>query len=177
MLTFGQIYNYESPNQHGGLPYLWSNENVSSVYGGTGASTTWKMFDAFTGNYICSIANVSLAGTMVYGKDGSLLRYNVDTRNNRLTVWNSSQVITKRDVYPSNQFWMWRPYLNQTFDGNNGFSLDVSIPSLPGRALTIREGEYIIGGTAGKNNGTSITEGTLGYQSESRTRRNTAMEI
>ena len=109
MLTFGQIYNYESPNQHGGFPYLWSNEMIGGPYGGTGASTTWKMFDAFTGNYICSIANVSMAGTQVYGKDGSILYYNVDTRNNRLTVWNSSQVITKRDVYPSNQFWMWRP--------------------------------------------------------------------
>jgi hypothetical protein len=161
MLTFGQIYDYESPNQHGGLPYLWSNELVGSVYGGTGASTTWQMFDAFTGNYICSIANVSMAGTMVYGKDGSILYYNVDTMNNRLTVWNTSRAIWYKEAYDSNQYWMWRPYLNQTFDGNNGFSLDVSIPSLPGRALAIREGEYIIGGTSGKNNGTSITEGTL----------------
>ena len=56
---------------------------------------------------------------------------------------------------------MWRPYLNHTFDGNNGFSLDVSIPTLAGRALAVREGEYIIGGTAGKNNGTSVTKGTL----------------
>jgi hypothetical protein len=162
MLTFGQVYDYESPNQHGGFPYLWSNENVGSVYGGTGASTTWKMFDAFTGNYICTIANVSMAGTMVYGKDGSILFYNVDTVHNRLTVWNTSQAIWYRTAYVSNQFWMWRPYLNQTFDGNYGFSLDVSIPSgLPGRALAIVEGQYIIGGTPGRNTAAALTKGNM----------------
>ncbi len=161
MLTFGQIYDYESPNQHGGFPYLWSTEQVGSVYGGTGASTTWKMFDAFTGNYICTVANVSMAGTQVYGKDGSILFYNCDTMNNRLTVWNSSRAIWYKEDWDSNQFWMWRPYLNNTFDGNYGVSLDVTIPTLPGRALVIREGEYIIGGTPGRNTATETTEGTM----------------
>lgn len=160
MLTFGQIYDYESPNQHGGLPYLWSTELVGSIYGGTGEATTWKMFDAFTGNYICSIANIP-PGPTTYGKDGSILKYNVDTRNNRLTVWNTSRAIWYKEAYDSNQYWMWRPYLNQTFDGNYGYSLNVSIPSLPGRALAIREGQYIIGGTSGKNNGTSLTKGNM----------------
>ncbi len=58
MLNFGQVYDYESPNQHGGFPYLWSTGQVGSVYGGTGEASTWQMFDAFTGNYICSIKNV-----------------------------------------------------------------------------------------------------------------------
>jgi hypothetical protein len=160
MLTFGQIYDYESPNQHGGLPYLWSTEQVGSIYGGTGEATTWKMFDAFTGNYICSIADIP-PGPTTYGKDGSILKYNVDTMNNRLTVWNTSRAIWYKEAYDSNQYWMWRPYLNQTFDGNNGYSLNVTIPSLPGRALAIREGQYIIGGTSGKNNGTSVTKGNL----------------
>jgi len=161
MLTYGQIYNYESPNQHGGLPYLWSNELVGSVWGGVGAQTTWKMFDAFTGGYICTVANVSMAGTLVYGKEGSILYYNVDTRNNRLTCWNSSRAIWYKEAYDSNQYWMWRPYLNNTFDGNNGFSLNVSIPTLPGMALAVREGEFIIGGTGGKHNATFIQKGTL----------------
>jgi hypothetical protein len=42
------------------------------------------MFDAFTGNWICSINNVpmsvsmfgtAIAGTQVYGKDGSIVQY------------------------------------------------------------------------------------------------------
>jgi len=161
MLNFGQVYDYESPNQHGGFPYLWSTGQVGSVYGGTGESSTWQMFDAFTGNYICSIKNVP-PGATTYGKDGSILKYNIDTRNNRLTVWNTSLAIWYKESWDSNQYWMWRPYLNNTFDGNYGYSLNVSIPSgLPGSARAIREGEFIIGGSAGKNNGTSITKGTM----------------
>ncbi len=161
MLNFGQVYDYESPNQHGGFPYLWSTGQVGSIYGGTGESSIWKMFDAFTGNYICSIKNVPPGGT-TYGKDGSILKYNVDTRNNRLTVWNSSLAIWYKEDWDSNQFWMWRPYLNNTFDGNYGYSLNVSIPSgLPGGVRSIREGEFIIGGSQGKNNGTSIIKGTM----------------
>jgi len=76
-LAFGQIYDYESPNQHGGMPYLWS----------TSAPTpnTWMMFDAYSGNYICSINNIpswataatffSSGGTQVYGKVGSITNY------------------------------------------------------------------------------------------------------
>jgi hypothetical protein len=161
MLNFGQVYDYESPNQHGGFPYLWSTGQVGSVYGGTGEASTWQMFDAFTGNYICSIKNVP-PGATTYGKDGSILKYNVDTRNNRLTVWNTSLAIWYKEAWDSNQYWMWRPYLNNTFDGNYGYSLNVSIPNdLPGSARAIREGEFIIGGSAGKNNGTSVTKGTM----------------
>jgi len=41
------------------------------------------MFDAETGNYICSIDNMTtVRGTAVYGKDRSILYYNLDTRNN-----------------------------------------------------------------------------------------------
>ena len=38
-----------------------------------------------------------------------------------------------------------------TFDGNNGFSLNVSIPDVSGSILAVREGKYIIGGTGGTN--------------------------
>ena len=139
-LAFGQIYDYHSPNQHGGFPYLWST---------SGPSGTWQMFDAETGNYICSIANVSAQGTQVYGKDGSILYYRIN--NNRLTVWNTSQAIWWKPYWSSNEYWMWRPGLNETYDGNNGFSLDVPVPDLPGIIRAVREDECIIGGTEGTN--------------------------
>jgi hypothetical protein len=153
-LAFGQIYNYESPNQHGGFAYLWSTHAPTP--------NTWMMFDSFTGNYICSIANVSASGTAVYGKDGSILRYNLDTQNDRLTIWNTSRAIWYEDFFPSNEYWMWRPDLGEVYDGNNGFSLNVSIPSdLTGSILEIVEGEYIIGGTAGSNDEEGLEEGTI----------------
>jgi outer membrane protein assembly factor BamB len=145
-LAFGQIYNYESPNQHGGFPYIWSR-----------VGTTLYMYDAETGNYICSIADVPswFGGSYfapngpVYGKDGSLLTYNI--AGGRLLCWNTSQAIWYEETWNSNEYWMWRPTLNETFDGNNGYSLNVSVPELPGGILAIVEGEYIIGGTSGTN--------------------------
>jgi len=163
-LSFGQIYNYESPNQHGGLPYLWSMNGLEP--------NSFMMFDAFTGNYICSINNVpmsvgmfgtSLAGTSVYGKEGSILQYIIkgtpnpmgpyfpDTAPFYLQVWNTSRAIWYEETWGSNEYWMWRPTLNMTFDGNNGYSLNVSIPAVSGSVRAIREGEFIIGGTAGSN--------------------------
>jgi len=170
-LSFGQIYNYESPNQHGGFPYLWS------ISGGV-----MRMYDAETGNYICSINNFPSwagmpsffysGGPPVYGKDGSLTWYNIvgtpgptpfspATPPFYLQVWNTSRAIWYEDVWLSNEYWMWRPTLNETFDGANGYSLNVSIPEVQGSIQCVREGEFVIGGTAGKNNGTYVQNGHL----------------
>jgi len=170
-LSFGQIYDYESPNQHGGFPYLWSAGQVAGFF--AAPSTTWDMFDAFTGNYICTVDNVTISGATqmgvstgvinVVGKDGSILRYLIAGTPNPmgpffpdvppfyLQVWNSSRAIWFRE-FAANTYWMWRPYLNYTFDGNNGWSLNVSIPDVSGSLLAIVEGEYVIGGTSGANN-------------------------
>jgi hypothetical protein len=50
-----------------------------------------------------------------------------------------------------------------TFDGNNGYSLNVTLPwtSSSGTIRAVREGEYIIGGSGGKNNGTYVLPGYL----------------
>ena len=145
-LAFGQILNYDSPNQHGGMPYLWSTTDPSQ-------SNTWRMYDAFTGNYICSIANVSAGGTAVYGKDGSILRFAISGSgaNKRLTIWNTTQAIWWKPSWTSNEYWMWRPGLNMTYDGRNGFSLNVTIPNVQGSILAVREDQFVIGGTSGMN--------------------------
>jgi hypothetical protein len=186
-LSFGQILNYDSPNQHGGFAYLWSTNG----YQGSG---TWDMFDQFSGAYICSIANVTqriptssggtvtvgATGTQAYGSDGSMCYYqlvNMGTTNSpdyRLLMWNTTQAIWWRGTmekyrngdyssFPSNSYWMWRPNLNQTFDGTNGFVINASAPNLAGAGsiIQIREGDKIVGGTSGKNNGTSIEKGQL----------------
>jgi hypothetical protein len=71
------------------------------------------MYDAFTGNYICTIANVTqtdrttsgssvtigATGTAVYAKDGSILRYNIVNMGTTATpkyylhCWNTTQAI------------------------------------------------------------------------------------
>ena len=158
-LAFGQVYNYDSPNQHGGFPYLWST---------TAATTnTWMMYDAFTGNYICSIANVSSGGTTVYGKDGSILRYSLTTTAGKqyLRCWNTSRAIWWNSAFDSPTYdpsagfssfyyWEWRPYLNMTFNGEKGFSLNVSISPVIGQTTirAVREDQFVIGGSEGSNN-------------------------
>ncbi|MCW4045572.1 MAG: PQQ-binding-like beta-propeller repeat protein [Candidatus Bathyarchaeota archaeon] len=173
LLAFGQIYNYESPNQHGGFPYLWSTTHPYD-------SNAWMMFDAYTGNWICNIGNVTqterrgtrtittgATGTAVYGKDGSILRYNIvnlgtTTPEYYLQVWNTSRAIWYESTWSSNEYWMWRPDLNYTFDGRNGFSLNASIPDMTGASIyAVREDQYVIVGTAGKNNGTYVLQGWL----------------
>ena len=180
VLAFGQIFDYESPNQHGGMPYLWSTTGPEP--------NTWMMFDAFTGNYICSINNVpryanpigfgGTPATSVYGKDGSILAYNIANIGNatvpnyRLTCWNTTQAIWWKGTqqqyqagdyseFPSNSYWLWRPGLNVTYDGDHGFSLNVSIPEVQGGVYCVREGEFIIGGTPGKNNPDGLVLGNL----------------
>jgi hypothetical protein len=173
-LAFGQILEFDCPNQHGGFPYLWS----------TSAPTpnTWMMFDAVTGNYICSINNVpswavsffGMGGTTVYGKDGSITIYNIvgTGANKRLQVWNTTQAIWWRGTqqqyqagdyseFPSNSYWMWRPGLNVTYDGSHGYSLNASIPDVQGSIYAVREDQFVIGGTTGKNNGTYVLQGNL----------------
>jgi hypothetical protein len=182
-LAFGQIFNYDSPNQHGGKPYLWSTGSAGGFMESAGA--TWMMFDAFTGNYMCSIENVPSwaggggffggGGVSVYGDDGSLTYYNIvgtsDPANPMapatepfyLQCWNTTQAIWWKPVWGTTfaEYWLWRPGLNVTYDGNNGYSLNVSVPQMAGSLRVVREDEFVIGGTSGKNNGTYVEEGNL----------------
>jgi hypothetical protein len=183
-LSFGQIYNYNSPNQHGGFAYLWKTSGVILPEGDISqpGTQTWEMLDANTGDTICYVANVSAprGSINVYGKDGSILYYNIANLgspaapNYYLQVWNSSAIPSMLlGAYGTNT-WQWRPQNTGAsrrdvktsdspfaHDGSTGFSLNVSIPNLEGSIRVVREGEYIIGGTTGSNNEQGITEGVL----------------
>ena len=103
--AFGQILDYESPNQHGTEGYFWVTSN--------GKTSTWDMYDDYSNQYICSIANTTwtvttpdnrtvtegATGTSAYGVDGSILRYNIvnlgttATPSYYLQIWNTTQAI------------------------------------------------------------------------------------
>ncbi|MCW4045147.1 MAG: PQQ-like beta-propeller repeat protein [Candidatus Bathyarchaeota archaeon] len=184
-LSFGQILNYESPNEHGGRPYLWSTYGPGAPTGtpSSGGRTwannnaTWMMFDAWTGNWLLNVFNVSTLGTNVYGKDGSILYYNIGTtmygRPNtggaqRLTIWNSTRAIEMfyndpNSAYPlRNSDWCWRPFLNASIDGSKGFSVNITIsPQVTTPIRAIRQDEFIIGGPEGRNNEDGVRQGHL----------------
>ena len=174
--SFGQIYNYQSPNQHGGFGYLWRTSGVTLPPGNTNApgTQTWEMVDAYTGNSVTIIANVSSSGTAVYAKDGSILRYRIN--DGRLTLWNSSATPTLLRGLFGTDYWQWRPAATGAsrqsvrttnisnmvvHDGSQGFSLNVSVPDLDGSIRAVREGEFVIGGTSGQNDDDAVVAGTL----------------
>jgi hypothetical protein len=86
-LGFGQIYNFISPNQGGGIAYLWDTN---------GPGGTWKMYDAWTGQYILSLTGVP-SGTLVedndWGGPGDILIYTVNAATGTLSCWNSSRTL------------------------------------------------------------------------------------
>ena len=64
--TFGQLYGYDSINQHGVLPNGW----LWAVSG-----TTWIAYDGMTGNWVFNLTNVP-TGTLRYGTTGEIVKYN-----------------------------------------------------------------------------------------------------
>ena len=114
-LSFGQIYNYVSPNQAGGLAYLWETRTISGV-------NYWRMFDAWTGQYMLSINNVP-AGTILLDNTfyatsntgpGDILVYSLNAITRQLTIWNSSKTIPTLANFPNGttvgtNAWQWRP--------------------------------------------------------------------
>jgi outer membrane protein assembly factor BamB len=95
--TCGQVLDYVSPNQYGGIAYLWTTGNPAwitpSVMNLTG--TTLNMFDAMTGKYILSIVN----GTgFSYGNtvdaSGDLISYYTNTTVGTQTIYGQIQPVT-----------------------------------------------------------------------------------
>jgi outer membrane protein assembly factor BamB len=166
-LSYASIYNYESPNQHGGFPYLWVTSGVTLPSGSSTRSgtSTWAMLDAYTGNLITIIANVSSSGTAVYGKDGSILRYSIATSagTQYLRVWNSSAMESMLLGGSGTNMWQWRPQNSPVHNGDTAWSLNVTVsPPVTGNILAVREDEYVIGGTTnGYNNDNGVVDNVM----------------
>ena len=78
--TFGQLYGYDSINQHGVLPNGW----LWAVSG-----STWIAYDGMTGNWLFNLTNVP-SGTMRYGTTGEIVKYQLDTKGTWLADWNDT---------------------------------------------------------------------------------------
>jgi len=133
-LLCGQVLEFISPNQYGGIPYLWSTQPTISPNTGT----TYGMYDAMTGDYVLSIVN-GTSITLTVDDQGDLIGYFVNTTAGTqiiqgapvttpkggamLECWNSTEAI----IYPTGFIpgvsslsleWSWRP----TQDGVIPFS-------------------------------------------------------
>ena len=141
--SYGQIYMYNSPNQHGAYSMLWRSVTTGAgTVWGTGNGTVLEMLDGYAlpFKHICYIANASTTGTNVVGNNGELLWYNLVNKgtatnpNYYLTCWNNTNVIGETATAPNTgtTYWQWRPegggfgggpaYTNSLVDdGNTGF--------------------------------------------------------
>jgi outer membrane protein assembly factor BamB len=136
LLRCGQIINMITPNQYGGLAYLWS---VPIESGGFMAmQSKYNMYDAMTGNYILSIVNATTM-TLTNDANGNLIGYYVNSSNPfvpTLNMWNSTRCInigTPGAYYgggasPADN-WMWRPPLGVQIDFKNGIQWTTPLPT------------------------------------------------
>ncbi len=113
-LSFGQVFYYDSYNYHAVFPYLWS------VIG-----STWNAYNPTTGRWEYTMTNVP-PGTNIYGANGEIYRYTVNTTAGWMTLWNSSGVIPDVGSWGSQ-------VLGKTLDATEGIEWNVTIPTdLPG---------------------------------------------
>jgi outer membrane protein assembly factor BamB len=125
-INFGQLLDFESGNQHGVIPYLWS--------------TSLNMYDASTGQWLLSFANVT-GGSMVQDEKGNILSYVLQSlqggAERRMVLWNSTQAImTGRPAggptgFGQNDPNYWRPwYTASPYNWNAGIMWNVTVPTL-----------------------------------------------
>jgi hypothetical protein len=136
VLRCGQILNYVSPNQYGGLSYLWTTGTLAGMNVASG-TTTYNMFDAMTGNYVLSIVNGSAFQTLTEDDGGNLIGYYVNSTiasAPKFCAWNSTQCILAGTN--GEAAWQWRPTQNAQIDFGKGIMWSMPMPTnISGAAL------------------------------------------
>jgi outer membrane protein assembly factor BamB len=137
--SFGQLYMYDTPNQHGVIPsgMLWQT-----------SGTTWMAYDPLSGQNIYNLTNVP-NGVTVYGSNGEITRYVLNYGGRWLALWNNTAApelsAGTGDLYSLDQ---WRPF-GKSVNASTAYSWNVTIPNLPGLAnpsiLSVIPNDLIIG--------------------------------
>jgi len=126
--SFGQLYDYESMNQHGVIRngYLWNN--------------AWNAYDPLTGKWLFNLTGVP-SGTSVYGPNGEILRYVLNVQGKWLALWNNTAAhgltaATDPNDTTSSNFYQWRP-VGKTVDASQAYSWNVTASWLPTGATVV----------------------------------------
>jgi outer membrane protein assembly factor BamB len=158
----GQLWDYDSVNQHGVNPYLW-NFQTSVVWKAEGRVTlptaSWIMYDPFTGIELLSFENAS-RGTIMYGADGTMYCYNLNGFNNWMTMWNSTKAFHASGFIPRRGHMNPRPGV---YDWRDGIEWNVTIPDIPGIQSMVGIASDTILAKA------THTKGPMGWNEESAT--------
>ncbi|MCW4015322.1 MAG: PQQ-binding-like beta-propeller repeat protein [Candidatus Bathyarchaeota archaeon] len=137
-LTIGQVYYFWSVAQSGVFSYLWSQ-----------SGSTWELYEAFSGDYILDIENVTSGAsrtTTTSGPNGELLVYILNSKNNWLAMWNSTKLLlTGMRVIGAAIDWTPTP---GTYDFKEGIQWNVTIPDVAGNPSISKIGSGVILATA-----------------------------
>jgi len=137
-IAFGQLFQYDSLNQHGVIPYLWSTPST----GGSGNSMV--VYDAFSGDKVFTIANATQgspffgpSSAFAFDAKGSLLEYILDPIAGKLTMWNSTRCL-QLQVPPGGAGGFgfgdpnyWRPVIGGTYNYEVGIQWSVPLQGIP----------------------------------------------
>jgi len=157
-VSFGQTMYWQTMNLYGAYSYIWTTVTV-------GTRTDWKAYDPLTGRWEFTIMDVPAssgtvnAGGNVYGPNGEILKYVIDTTKGWMAQWNSTQVVfnTYMQLYLNStrlsdrdtaKYWSerWRP-MGYTFNASFGYNWNITIPTgLPGNPNAYFPGDIITGG-------------------------------
>jgi outer membrane protein assembly factor BamB len=138
----GQLYGYESFNQHGVIGgVIWQEADMGS---------TWIAYDAYTGQWLYNFTNVP-SGTEVYTDAGEIERYVLNYNRRWLALWTSAAlpdsplVLTPGTTTNAYQF---RP-MGKIANMSENYRWNVTIPDLPGLSnpsiVTVIPGDLILG--------------------------------
>ena len=119
-ILFGQLLDYESLNQHGVIPFLWSS--------------TLDVYDANTGMWLWNFGNVT-TGQLIQDEKGNILSYVLNQAQHTLTLWNSTvaTLLGKPGGPAANEGQeYWRPTKFATNNWKAGIMYNVTIPPVQG---------------------------------------------
>jgi hypothetical protein len=164
--SFGELYSYESINQHGVIPsgYLWQTVTQTST------TQTWIAYDPFTGKWLFNLTDVPSTGTIAYTDKGEIvkyiLNYNTNTKTGWLALWNWTAAPTAASSLPGtgSGAYQFRPFgkninCSTAYSWNRTFSGDLVGNQAPSITYVL-PGDIILGRSSAITAGVFSTRGT-----------------
>jgi outer membrane protein assembly factor BamB len=157
--TFGQLYDYESMNQHGIISngYLWK-----SVVDAANGGNVLMAFDPIDGNWLFNETNVpqgvnppmfvgTTCGNVIYGPQGEILIYQLNLAGKWLALWNNTAALGLAGaIGTSSDAYQWRP-VGKNVNASAAYSWNITIPELPAGSSIwgVIYGDVVLGSNAG----------------------------
>jgi len=135
LISQGVIYNYESPNQHGTIPYLVVAGQTQNIFDPSATTSSYAFYDPFTGEWLWTAQDRPGNSVAAVGANGEPLLYVFDFNNNWMALWNATAIADLYGGTSGTGIWQWRP-VGKTVEGTartdiwqDAIEWNVSIPA------------------------------------------------